>query len=1017
MRTRLCLSISLSLLAAGTSHAAAADFGKHVYAVLKRSCFECHGAERQEGGLRLDDRSDFLASETALPGDPDNSELLRRIALPAGHDELMPAIGDPLAAEEIRLIREWIKDGADWPKDFVPPQHWAYVPPVRPPVPELPDARTQTDSLAVANEIDAFIVRRLVDRGLSPAPPADRATLIRRVYLDLIGLPPTPEEVDAFLVDMSDDAWESLVDDLLQRPQFGERWARPWLDLARYADSHGFQRDNFREIWAYRDWVIRSLNADMPFDRFTIEQIAGDLLPNATIEQHIATGFHRCTPTNVEAGSLPEETRVEQVLDRVNTTAAVWLGTTLECAQCHDHKYDPFSQEEYYRLLAFFNNTEMEADRANPKSPSSIKFLGPSMTIANSAKDRQREKLSARKRELQELLNVRKNALSESLPVWAAALAEQAATAPTEHVLKISRFKSAEPDTSRTKLPDGSVLLLGEDPPDKDVYVIECSTELPDIAAIRLEALTHEKLPGGGPGRGDAVRRNFVLNAFELSVDGTAVRFEDATADFSQSGWPVKNLVTDGPGWAIAPQFGKSHWAQFRLPEKLPTGPKQLKFRLVQSYGAARTIGRVRLLAICGDLQQTPIPADVRELAQKAPADWSAAERDKLVAVRVAGDSQMQKIQQQISTIEKQIKAIEPDTTLVMKELLKARPAYVFDRGDYRKKGVAVQAGTPAVLHPLEDPQSNRLSLARWLIDPANPLTARVTVNRWWMEIFGRGIVATPEDFGVKGDHPTHPELLDWLALELIEHDWSMKHVLKKIVLSSTYRQSSRVTDLQRQQDPTNRWLSRGPRFRMSAEMIRDNALAISGVLSLKQFGPSIRPYQPAGVWSKVGGEAYDYKVSEGEDAYRRGIYVVLKRGAPYPSFVNFDATARLSCTVSRSRTNTPLQALTLLNDPVYVEAAAALAATMLHYDSRNDTARLSYGFRRAVARTPSDGELQLLQELLESERAAAVGEKSEEQPDFVRSHRPTGITPTEFDAWRATAAALLNLHETITRN
>ncbi len=493
------------------------DFGRDVFSVLKKSCFECHGDSKQEGELRLDSIAALLESGTVKPGAPEESELIRRVLLPKGHDEVMPAIGDPLSVQEITGLQRWIASGAVWPPEFKAKQHWSYIRPERPTTPTVDGSQNVKTDWA-RNDIDRFIASRLNVEGLSPSAEADPATLIRRLHFDTVGLPPTPAEVSAFAADPSDEAYERLVDELLNRPQFGEHWAREWLDLARYADSHGFQRDDLRDIWAYRDWVIRALNEDMPFDRFTVEQIAGDLLPNATEAQKIATGFHRCTPTNVEAGSLPEETRIEQVIDRVNTTGAVWLGTTMECCQCHDHKYDPFSQKDYYGLLAFFNSTEMEADRTNPKSPSSIQFNGPKMAISNAAATAKRVKLLDERQQLKAQQESRKATLALDLANWVAMVADSIKAAPQVHPLEVMEFRSSGAIDTHEILDDGSILLTGSDPPDTDVYDVAVRTTQKDITAFRLDTLTHESLPGGGPGRGDPVRANFVLNHFSARI-------------------------------------------------------------------------------------------------------------------------------------------------------------------------------------------------------------------------------------------------------------------------------------------------------------------------------------------------------------------------------------------------------------------------------------------------------------------------------------------------------------------
>ncbi|HEV7401494.1 MAG TPA: DUF1553 domain-containing protein [Chthoniobacteraceae bacterium] len=783
----------------------AVDFRRDVRPILASRCYDCHADQKPKGGLRLTSRANALKGGKSelpafIPGQGAKSEMIVRLSSP-DHEEQMPPKGDRLSAREIETLKRWIDEGAEWPDNV---KHWAYEPPTRAPTPPV-DADF---SDWAANPVDDFVLKRLADAQLSPSREAEPETIVRRMTLDLTGLPPAPAEVDDFVrawrTESHQEAIGRLADRLLASPQFGVRWARPWLDLARYADSHGFQRDDLHDLWLYRDWVVKALNGDMPFDRFTIEQLAGDLLPNATEEQLIATGFNRGTPCNVEAGTEPEENRVNQVFDRVNTLGAVWLGSTIECSQCHDHKFDPFTRRDYYRLFAFFNSTALEADRANPKTPGSIKFIGPYHELKDSEKEAARAKL----------------------------------------------------EEERTKLNAEMTARESNPPP---------SADLAEISAAPREKRT----------------------------------------------------------------------------------PAQAK-KLADHYASI-----------------DPAYAALRE--------------------------QLRKVEQRLGELKKV-------QSLVMQELPQARPSALFNRGVYTDRGEAVEPGTPAILQSAEPAAAaprTRLDLARWLVSRDNPLVARVVVNRWWAELFGRGLVGTPEDFGIKGEPPTHPELLDWLAVDFMESGWSMKAVLRRIVTSATYRQSSRITPELLARDDQNKLLARGPRVRLEAEAIRDNALAIAGLLSLKRGGPPIRPPQPDGLWDKVGGEKYDYVVSAGEEKFRRGLYVVLKRSAPYPSFVNFDAGARMACTVRRSRSNTPLQALTLLNDPVYVEAARAFAKRIVAEQPDADVAvRVRHAFRLALAREPKAGELQTLQGLFEAERAAAG----------------------EGAAWNAVATALLNLDETITK-
>jgi hypothetical protein len=1046
--------------------AAAVDFGKDVYPIFQRACFECHGAEMQKGKLRLDVREHALrANGVIVRGKATESELYRRITLPKGHEDVMPNRGEPLSKTETERIKAWIDAGAVWPDGVKPGKHWAYVAPVRPAAPEVQSSRfkVQGSRFQPQNAIDAFIAAKLQREGLQPSPEASPEILVRRLYLDLIGLPPSPAEVDAFLKDCAQaggnsafrtphSALERLVERLLASEQFGVRWARPWLDYARYADSHGFQRDDFRDLWPYRDWVVDAINADMPFTQFTIEQLAGDLLPNATEAQKIATGFNRSAPTNVEAGTDPEETRVNQIHDRVNTLGMIWLGSTLECAQCHDHKYDPISQRDYYGLFAFFNNTSLEADRTNPKVPGSIQFKGPAMELADADTQAARVNIQAQIADVNAKLAGLEKSASEGQSTWEQILGQKVAEAPKEHVLDIAGFESTGGATHEIQ-PDKSVLISGEPAPDKDTYVIEIKTKLTGIRGIKLEALTDESLPGKGPGRGDEKRPNFVLNNFIVTAtpeskpaESKPVTFTSAQASFSQGNFPVANLLkTDNDsrgGWAINPKFHESHWAVLEAAEPLGfAGGTVLRFKLEQNFGASRTIGRLRLSAITGNVGGQALPAELSDALNTPAAKRTAKQKKAIADYRLRENPDFAKLEKQKAQLEVQLRKFKASTTLVMQEDT-PRMSTIFQRGEFRTPGEKVEPHTPAVLHPLKPvaadvsrltsklPQGieqgrltpaatspTRLDLAHWLVSRENPLVARVVVNRWWAELFGHGLVTTPEDFGIKGEPPTHPELLDWLACEFMDNGWSMKKLLKTIVMSATYRQSSRVTSELLARDDQNLLYARGPRHRLDAESIRDNALAIAGLLNPKLGGAPIKPYQPDGLWVKVGGQRYDYEVSPGEEKYRRGLYVVIKRGAPYPSFINFDANARLACRVKRPRSNTPLQALTLMNDPVYVEAAMAFARRILTEKPGVATdERLAHAFRAATGRAPRAEELTALSNLLSAERAARAADAKSAREFVGTFELPQGMSAGEFAAWYAVAAALLNLDETISK-
>ncbi|QDU61195.1 Planctomycete cytochrome C [Planctomycetes bacterium Pan216] len=995
------------------------EFARDIRPIFANHCNECHGADRS-GGLRLTSRRDaFTASDSGevviKAGHAKQSILLERITS-QDEDAMMPPEGDRLSAKEVALINRWIEQGADWPKDDAEgPTHWAYVTPTRP---ERPDVDQHDWPV---NPIDDFVLAALEEKGLRPSPSADPAVLLRRVYLALTGLPPSPEQVDAFVANPNPEAYEAVVDELLNSPRYGERWARPWLDLARYADSNGFQADQLRESWAYRDWVIEALNKDMPFDQFAIEQLAGDLLPNATIDQKIATGFHRTVTCNVEAGVHPEENRVNQLFDRVNTTGTVFLGTTLECCQCHNHKYDPFTQTEYYRLFAYFNNTPLEVKQ---KSGVTYDFVGPKMSLPLPE-----ERLSKRKQlsqRLEELKAQRRAAFDQQeRDAWERELRQGLKSPPEWTVLAIVAFESTGGEEHEI-LEDQSVLVSGS-LPGTTTYTITATTKQRDIGAFKIEALTHPSLPGMGPGRGDELRTNFILSEVDVrEMDGSkrrAVPLHGAQADFSQDRWEVANAIDGNPktGWAIAPQFGKPHWASFRTAKRVGSGEEStFVFTLEQNYGRGRTLGRVRLSGLVGDPGAAELPEAIAKILRKEN-DLSDEERRLLDKHFAKSNPRLSAIDAEIQKTTRQLGQLQPATTLVMVEMSEPRETRVLLRGDYLNKGSEVNYGTPGVLHPLEPGlPRNRLGLAKWLVDPANPLLPRVTVNRWWAEFFGQGIVSSLEDFGTKAEPPTHPELLDWLAVEFVDGGWSAKHLHKLIVMSRTFRQSSAFTSKHLKVDPENKLYSRGPRFRMSAEMIRDNALAVSGLLATKMGGEPIMPFQPEGIWRSVGRNAPKWVEERDEDRFRRGIYVVWRRAAPYPSFVNFDAPDRAACVVKRPRTNTPLQALTLLNDPAYVEMALALAERIVNdLPDASVERRAAHGLRLCLAREPRQKEIDALVALHEAERQRLRSDPKLARR-IVKGARRGGVSDVtlagELACWFHVASVLLNLDETITR-
>ncbi len=998
----------------------AVDFQRDVQPLFRRHCYRCHGQTKEEGGFRLSHRKLALGTGDSgepliTPKHPEKSLLLSRLTDKSLGD-VMPLDSEPLSEKDIQTLTNWIEAGAVWPDESAEDRHWAYLKPARPLPPQV------SKNFTVHNPIDAFAAAQLEREGLHQSAPAERARLIRRVSLALTGLPPTPDEVQAYLEDTSPKAYENLVDRLLASKRYGERWAQQWLDLARYADSNGFQADQLRDSWAYRDWVIDAFNNDQPFNQFTIDQLAGDLLPNPSVAQKIATGFHRTPTCNVEAGVHPEANRVNQVFDRVNTTGIVFLGTTLECCQCHDHKYDPFTQKDYYRLFAYFNNTPLEVKQ---NTGVQFNFFGPSMPLPlPSDQAKEKEKLDRELAELNQKLNTVREKQLADYPAWEARLKTALGkNPPAWKVYPLEKLTTAGGEQV-IPLEDGSILLGGKTP-NTATYKIRLAGPLQDVIGFKIEALTHDSLPGKGPGRGDAERTNFILSEFTVTQNrpgqkAVSIPLTSAQADFSQAKWDVANAI-DGKrntGWAIAPQFHKPHWATFRTTKPLSLSQGEfLELTLDQQYGQARTIGRVRISLLTGEGIAVDLPADVLAILKKTKR--TKKETSRLEAYFLESNPEIQTLAQQVKKLEQQLERIKPDETLVMVEMTKTRESHVFHRGNYLDQGETVLPGTPASLHDLDAKlPPNRLGLARWLVDPANPLLPRVTVNRWWAELFGQGLVSTEEDFGTQSEFPTHPQLLDWLAVEFVESGWSMKKMHKLMVMSATFRQSAKLTPKLLERDPENRLLARGPRFRLSAETIRDNALAISGLLSTKMHGPPIMPYQPSGLWRAVGRNQPVWKTATDENRFRRGIYIVWKRGAPYPSFVNFDAPDRAACTVQRPRTNTPLQALTLLNDPAYAEMAAALAQRILTNPKETTLeSQLQYGFRLCVSREATPKELTVLKRLYQSEKTKLKANPKlaqERLGNLLATLQNKNVDTEELATWFAIANVLLNLDETM---
>ncbi len=1025
------LTVSVAAQNPSQSAQTAVDFSRDIQPILQANCYECHGAKKTKAHLRLDSAAGIVkGGETGpiiVPGKSEQSLMVRRI-LGLDGDDRMPKDEDPLSAQQIALIRSWIDQGAKWPAtEPVPttqhsqpeePVHWAYRHPARPALPEVRNSKW------ARTPIDRFVLARLEKEGLSPSSEAPLEILTRRVSLDLVGLPPSPSEVDAVLADAErngkDAAYAALVDRLLASPHYGERWARPWLDLARYADSQGFEKDLPRVMWKYRDWVINALNADMPFDRFTIEQIAGDMLPNPTIDQLIASGFNRNAMTNEEGGIDPEEARYEMLVDRVNTTSTVWLGTTLGCAQCHNHKYDPFTQKDYYRMMAFFQNSDFDAKTFGDGT----RYFEATIDVPTPEQEAKRKTIQEEIDKLQAALKAETPALARDQAVWEQEMKVEPSTA--WHVLTPKRA-IADHDVILTPQNDGSILASGPNP-GETVYTVEAATSLPSITAIRVEALPDPSLPKSGPGRDPY--GNFQINGIEIEAGGSpaaikSIRADEAVGGTNFDAFFPKTLprgATAPRGWRIdASREEKRVPRQIVFTLEQPLHDARALIIRVKHQGAVvgQSLGHFRLSATSSTSPQrvVEISARLRPVLEVPTAQRTEQQqRDLATAYRAIAVS-LKPTRDRIAELDKDLKALNIPTALVMREHAGYdRPsAFIRRRGNFMDKGEQVYAAVPATLHPIRDDQMpNRLGLARWLVDEENPLTARVAVNRAWEQFFGRGIVETSEDFGTQGAQPSHPELLDWLATEFMHQGWSQKVIHRMIVSSATYRQSSDAPVALVERDPYNRLLARGPRFRMEAEMVRDSVLAASGLLSPKIGGPSVFPPQPDGIWD-IPYSNEKWTPSEGEDRYRRGLYVFIRRSATYPSFMTFDATSREHTTVRRVRTNTPLQALTTLNDEAYFEAARALAARVLKETAAADNARASYAFRLVATRTPKAGEVERILASYQRQLAHFTNDRADALKT-IKGYEVAGVDAADQAAWTLVANALLNIDEALTK-
>ncbi len=974
------------------------DYERQIRPLLSDRCYTCHGpdaAERQ-ADLRLDVRREAIAS-VIVPGSSAESELIARVTNSDPDLRMPPAESNrkPLTESEADLLRQWIDAGAPFSK------HWAYVPPNR--------AGISGASSATPAAIDDFIESKLQASELSPSPPADARTLVRRLSFDLTGLPPAPGVVDAFVANPSEQHYEEIVERLLASPQFGERLAMYWLDLVRYADTCGIHGDQHRDVWAFRDYVINAFNDNMPFDQFTREQLAGDLLEHSTLSTKIASGYNRLLMTTQEGGAQPKEYTAKYAADRVRNVSSVWLGATMGCSECHDHKFDPITQRDFYSFAAFF--ADVEEIPVGTQTQSQLSTADQESEL----REIQQQLLPLRKK-----LATQTPELDAALEAWEQTVASQAIQ---WQVLPVELVTS-DGATRFELLDDGSALATGE-AYDKENYTAQLARPTGGVTALRLEALPDDTLPHQGPGR--AGNGNFVLSELEIFADDKPLEFSEAITSYAQPDYPVAQIV-DGRqdrGWGIYPNLGKTNSAYLQLAKTWEAvGSASLHLKLFFQHGSSHSIGRFRISATTAELADSSIPMKQRAILAIAPSQRSNSEQAALasyyrqaVAPALAGEREA------VASLEAREKAIDDARiSMLITKAVEPRTMRVLPRGNWLdESGEVVLPAVPAFLGAIPGDSQQRLSrldLANWLVDPGNPLVARVMVNRLWLLMFGRGLVDSPDDFGAQGATPTHRELLDWLALEFIDSGWDIKHMLRLMANSQTYKRSSQPTAAQIDADPTNALLARQRRFRLEAEMIRDNALTISGLLVSKTGGPSVKPYQPVGYWAHLNFPKRTWQHDLGDAQYRRGLYTYWCRTFLHPSLLAFDATTREECAVQRPQSNTPLQALVLLNDPTYVESARVLAEKILRHDAESFAGQLHYAYREALQRAPRESEIANLRSLFEK-HLAEYQQNEAEASNVAKvglAEVDENLDASRLAAWTSVARVLLNLHETITR-
>jgi len=1006
------------------------DFVKDVQPIFVSACYGCHGPKKQEAALRLDHKPTALkGGERGVAIIPGKSTESLLIHLVSGllKDEFMPKKGERLSAEQVGVLRAWIDQGAQWPESASvalknKTDHWAFKAPIKPAPPVVQDKTWPK------NAIDNFILARLEKEGLKPSAEAEKITLLRRISLDLIGLPPSIKDVEAYLADQSPDAYQKQIERLLASPHYGERWGRHWLDGARYADSDGFEKDKPRSAWPYRDWVINAVNRDLPYDQFVIEQIAGDQLANPTQEQIVATGFLRNSMINEEGGVDPEQFRMEAMFDRMEAIGKSVLGLTVQCCQCHTHKYDPITHDEYYRLFAFLNNDH----EAQPMvyTPGELRMRADVLRqVSETEAD-----------------------LKHKNPDWESRMAKWEEEWQARPKIEWKVIQPVVEDIStggQRYIPqkDGSFFAGGYQPTKHDVKMT-ITTDVKNITAFRLECMNDSNLPAHGPGRskfGSFALTEFKVEAASAKEPGKrqAVKFNKASSDLEpppetpinllfNEKKPVKRFI--GPASYAIDAKANTAWsndlgpgrrnrdctAVFNAEKPIEhEGGTELTIRLTQNHGGwnsddlhANNLGRFRLsITTAENAGADVIPPNVRQIL--------AVPRDKRSPAQVAAVFAYWRTTQpewkEANTKIDQFWKAHPEgtTQMVLEARDEMRLTSVLKRGDWLKPAKPVSPGVPAFLHPLPaNAPPTRLTFARWLVDPKSPTAARSMVNRMWQNYFGIGIVATSEDFGTQCEPPSHPELLDWLACDFMEKGWSLKEMHRLIVNSATYKQSSKVTPELYSKDQYNRLLARSARLRVEGEIVRDISLAVSGLLNPAVGGRSVMPPAPAFLFQPPASYAPFPWVDEiGPERYRRAIYTYRRRSTPYPLLQTFDAPEGTTSCVRRGRSNTPLQALMTLNETLYVESAQGLARRILEEGGTSDTDRINYAFRRTLSRLPTDNELKRLQALLEKQRAAKV-EGAGNPPENL----PAGTTPADFAAYTTVSRVLLNLDETITK-